>query len=72
MHQEHKCEFVSMVWALASAEAGFVAWIGPKLLRHVEGFASFCPHLSLLLPGGEFRGWRVGVVLALGWGRGGE
>ena len=63
---------MSMAQVLASAEVGFVAWLGPKLLRHVEGSASFHLHLSLLLPGGEFGGWRVGVVLALGWGRGGE
>jgi len=77
MHWEHECEFVLMVQALASVEVGFVVWIGPKLLRHIEGSASFCLHLSLLLPGGEFGGWgvgkrRVGVVFALGWGRGGE
>src|SRR5258708_38194596 len=76
MCQEHECEFVSMVQALASAEAGFVAWLGPKLLRHIEGSASFRLHLSLLLPGGDFGGWGVGkrwlgVAFALGWGGGG-
>src|SRR6266436_16419 len=60
MCQEHECKFVSMVRALASAEAGFVVWLGPKLLRHVEGSASFHLHLSLLLPGGGFGGGGVG------------
>src|SRR5258708_33017129 len=66
MRWEHECEFVLMVWVLASAEGGFVAWIGPKLLRHVEGFASFHPHLSLLLPGGGI--WGVGGWEMEGWG----
>src|SRR5258708_40180739 len=77
MGWEQECKFVWMVQALAYAEVGFVAWLGQKLLRCVEGSASFHPHLSLLLPRGEFGGWgvgkrRVGVVFALGWGRGGE
>src|SRR5258708_29445209 len=75
MHREHECKFVLMVQVLASAEVDFVAWIGPKLLRHIEGFASFCPHLLLLLPGGEFGGggvWKLRGLgeLALGRGRG--
>ena len=74
--REHRCKFVSMAWELASAEVDFVAWIGPKLLRHIEGFASFHLHLSLLLPRGGFEGWGVVrwrgmVVFALGWWRGG-
>src|SRR5258707_10601123 len=60
MCQEHKCEFVSMAQALASAEAGFVAWIGPKLLRCIEGSASFHPHLLLLLLGGDLGGGGLG------------
>src|SRR5258708_2385135 len=66
MHREHKCKFVLMAWVLVSAEAGFVAWLGPKLLRHVEGSALFRPHLSLLLLGGEFGGWGVGKG-GVGW-----
>src|SRR5258708_34905981 len=66
MHQEHGCKFVSMAQVLASAEAGFVAWIGPKLLRCIEGFASFHPHLSLLLLGGGI--WGVGGWEVEGWG----
>src|SRR6266436_2692917 len=39
-------------------------WIGPTLPGHVEGVAPFHLHLLLLLlPGGKFRGWRVGVTL---------
>src|SRR5258708_16375237 len=66
MHQEHECEFVSMAQVLASVEVGFVVWIGPKSLRHIEGFASFCLHLSLLLPGGGI--WGVGGWEMEGWG----
>src|SRR5258708_1409633 len=87
MCQEHKCKFVSMAQVPASAEVGFVAWIGPKLLRHVEGSASFHPHLLLLLLGGgiwgvggwEKEGWGgacpwlgEGRGMGLGWGGGGE
>src|SRR5258708_6185942 len=60
MHQEHECKFVLMAWVLASAEVGFVAWIGPKLLRGVEGFAYFHLHFWLLWRGGNLGGGGLG------------
>src|SRR5258707_12910333 len=73
MHQEHGCKFVSMAQVLVSAEAGFVVWIGPKLLRCIEGFASFHPHLLLLLPGGGNLGnGGLGGCLPLAGGGGGN
>src|SRR5258707_14264245 len=75
MHWEHECEFVLMAWELASVEAGFVAWVGPKVLKGIEGVVSFYPHFLVLLPGGEFWGggvgeWGGGGGVALGWGGG--
>src|SRR5260221_12523332 len=75
MHQEPRCEFVSMVQGLASAEADSGVWIDLMLPRHIGGVAPFCPHLSLLLPPGGGFGGRVGegevvVGFALGWGGG--
>src|SRR5258708_4135279 len=77
MCQEHECEFVLMAWALASAEAGFVAWVGPKVFRGGEGSASVSPHLLLVLPGGGFWGGGGGesgggVGFGLWWGGGGS
>src|SRR5258708_3985759 len=61
MHWEHGCEFVLAAQGLAPAEVGSGAWLGPTLPGRIEGVAPFHLHLSLLLlPGGEFEGWRVG------------
>src|SRR5258708_3071762 len=75
MCQEHRCEFVLVAQGLAPAEVGSGPWIGPMLPRCIEGVAPFCPHLLLLLVGGDFGGWRVGswggVVGCVGGGGGG-
>src|SRR5258708_1146459 len=78
MRQEPRCEFELAAQELAPVELGSGLWIGPTLPRCIGGVAPFHPHLSLLLPPGEFGVWGGGggvlqyfiVIGSWGWGEG--